>query len=54
MYKEFFKIGVSIQEADIFIKTSIILKERGITKTEDIMLVLQKGLDGFQEIIDRK
>jgi len=54
IYKEFSKIGVSKEDADIFIKTSITLKERGITKTEDIMLVLEKGLDGLQEIIDRK
>jgi len=54
IYKEFSKIGISKEDADIFIKTGIILKERGITKTEDIHLVLEKGLDGFQEIIDRK
>ena len=54
VYKEFSKIGVNKEDADIFIKTGIILKERGITKTEDIMLILERGLNGLQEIIDRK
>jgi len=54
IYKEFSKIGISKEDADIFIKTGIILKERGITKTEDIRLVLERGLDGLQEIINRK
>ena len=54
IYKEFSKIGVNKEDADIFIKTGIILKERGITKTEDIMLILERGLNGLQEIIDRK
>jgi len=54
IYKEFSKIGVSKEDADIFIKTGIILKERGITKTEDIMLILERGLNGLQEVIDRK
>ena len=54
IYREFSKIGISKEDADIFIKTGIILKERGITKTEDIRLVLERGLDGLQEIINRK
>ena len=54
IYKEFSKIGISKEDADIFIKTSIILREREITEIEDIMLVLERGLDGLQEIIDRK
>jgi len=54
IYKEFSKVGVSKKDADIFIKTGIILKERGITKTEDIMLILERGLNGLQEVIDRK
>ena len=54
IYKEFSKIGVNKEDADIFIKTGIILKERGITKTEDIMLILERGLNGLQEVIDRK
>ena len=54
IYKEFSKIGVNKEDADIFIKTGIMWKERGITKTEDIMLILERGLNGLQEIIDRK
>jgi len=54
IYREFSKIGISKEDADIFIKTSIILREREITEIEDIMLVLERGLDGLQEIIDRK
>ena len=54
IYREFSKIGISKEDADIFIKTSIILREREITEIEDIMLVFERGLDGLQEIIDRK